>query len=224
MSLSDGPWSAAPARDPLRAVTLRLLRVFSICLTVSSNSDTISRYLDGGHGGMAGQSEDGLEVTVCGTTCSFFAGQILLGTIFCCSSYLAYHVLWLRARHYSGTKCYSAYHFVEHSESWWHVNTLRETRRHEHVELISNDKFHGTKYYTPERHSAASSYKSIGTDCYLLAYDALVAGTTILSGLQFISSGLHIRARHADAQRHLNCLAYPFGKPGTNPFRRREVC
>ena len=47
LSLSDGPWSPPPARLPRRAVTLRLLRVFSICLTVSRSSDTISRYLGG---------------------------------------------------------------------------------------------------------------------------------------------------------------------------------
>lgn len=45
LSLSDGPWSPMPARLPRRAVTLRLLRVFSICLTVSRSSDTISKYL-----------------------------------------------------------------------------------------------------------------------------------------------------------------------------------
>lgn len=45
LSLSDGPWSPVPPRLPLRAVTLRLLRVFSICLTVKRSSETISRYL-----------------------------------------------------------------------------------------------------------------------------------------------------------------------------------
>lgn len=46
LSLSEGPWSPAPPRLLLRAVTLRLLRVFSICLTVKRSSETISRYLE----------------------------------------------------------------------------------------------------------------------------------------------------------------------------------